>query len=85
MNKAIEQYCDAIALGELKVELPKETGWRDLLPNNKTANGPRDIANEVQIRTMSKELVLLCAWNAYHRFHLVLCQALQCGVCHEQA
>ncbi|KAJ3277587.1 hypothetical protein HK104_003178, partial [Borealophlyctis nickersoniae] len=57
VNKAIEQYCDAIALGELKVDAGKEMGWRDLLVN-KTANGPRDIGNESCVKLCNIEYAM---------------------------
>ncbi|TPX67091.1 hypothetical protein SpCBS45565_g03990 [Spizellomyces sp. 'palustris'] len=64
--KAIEQYCDAIALGEIKADLAG-TAWQGLLATAANvgaiggkfgANGPRDIANESCVKLCNIEYAM---------------------------
>ncbi|KAI8819033.1 uncharacterized protein EV422DRAFT_498416 [Fimicolochytrium jonesii] len=48
VSKAIENYCDALAMGEIKADASTGSSWQGLLATTvgKTAqNGPKDIAN----------------------------------------
>ena len=47
INKAMEQYCDAIALGDPKPENAGIIGLTEYLPGGKANNGPKDIGLEV--------------------------------------
>ncbi|KAJ3053773.1 hypothetical protein HK102_011647, partial [Quaeritorhiza haematococci] len=63
VNTAIEQYCDAIALGEIKDEAAANaTGWTTTFTSitgaAKTPNGPKDIANESCIKLCNVEYAM---------------------------
>jgi hypothetical protein len=50
VNNALDQYCDAIALGEIKIEENSGTTWTSLAAiayTAKTVTGPVDISLEV--------------------------------------
>ncbi|KAI8833017.1 hypothetical protein BC829DRAFT_86557 [Chytridium lagenaria] len=58
VNTAIEQYCDAIGMGELKAEVNNTgTTWTALL-QSKQANGPKDITNESCVKLCNVEFAL---------------------------
>ncbi|KAJ3217267.1 hypothetical protein HDU67_008179 [Dinochytrium kinnereticum] len=58
VNTAIEQYCDAIGMGELKIETGNAgTTWTALL-QTKQANGPKDITNESCVKLCNIEYAL---------------------------
>ncbi|KAI8903699.1 hypothetical protein DFJ77DRAFT_429222 [Powellomyces hirtus] len=65
VSKAIEQYCDAIALGEIKAA-PEASGtsWQGLLATatasvgKSVSNGPRDIANESCVKLCNIEYAM---------------------------
>jgi hypothetical protein len=50
VNRAIEEYCDAIAAGEIKVEPPVASGWTSVaasLVSSSKEVGPQDITQKV--------------------------------------
>ncbi|KAI9318895.1 hypothetical protein DFJ73DRAFT_338207 [Zopfochytrium polystomum] len=54
VNKAIEQYCDAIGLGELRIEpTPSRTNWNIL--QSRQVNGPQDINLESCVKLCNIE------------------------------
>ncbi|RKO83581.1 hypothetical protein BDK51DRAFT_50831, partial [Blyttiomyces helicus] len=58
VSKAIEQYCDAIALGEIKAEPAHGSGWTAGLLGTKAVNGPKDIANESCVKLCNVEYAM---------------------------
>ncbi|KAJ3414132.1 hypothetical protein HDV05_007076 [Chytridiales sp. JEL 0842] len=57
INKAVEQYCDAIGTGELKVEPSTGTTWAALL-QSRSSNGPKDVTNESCVKLCNIEFAL---------------------------
>ncbi|KAJ3151671.1 hypothetical protein HK101_001872, partial [Irineochytrium annulatum] len=52
--KAVDQYCEAIGAGELKVDQGGMTTWVPLM-QSKQANGPKDITNESCVKLCNIE------------------------------
>jgi hypothetical protein len=60
VNRAIEQYCDAVGIGEIKPEVGASTGvWSNLLQSRQnTTTAPTDITNESCVKLCNTEYAL---------------------------
>ncbi|KAI9009533.1 hypothetical protein BC832DRAFT_590887 [Gaertneriomyces semiglobifer] len=75
VNQAIEQYCDAIALGELHPTAEASaTSWQGLLAMGSRmagqANGPRDIANESCVKLCNIEYAMMKLDDIYKEMNI---------------
>ncbi|KAJ3164758.1 hypothetical protein HK101_000371 [Irineochytrium annulatum] len=59
VNRAVEQYCDAIGMGEIKVESTTGTAWTSLLQSRSDRQiGPKDITTESCVKLCNIEFSL---------------------------
>ncbi|KAI8843746.1 hypothetical protein BC829DRAFT_363978 [Chytridium lagenaria] len=76
MNKAVEQYCDAIGTGELKAAESATTGstWSSLLQTasskQQQSNAPKDITNESCVKLCNVEFALRKLDDMYIRMNV---------------